>query len=46
MLQVKANFVCDLLTTEYHEQYLEAIIIVATSDITFSRDGASAMGYL
>ena len=47
MLQVNDSnetaFSCDLLTTEYDEQLLEAIIALAMSDIPFTCDGASAM---
>ena len=43
MLQVNALFACDLLTTGYHEQLLEAIITLAMSGIPCTCDGASAM---
>ena len=39
-------FVCDLLTTEYDEQLLEAIINLAMSGIPCTCDGASAIHYL
>ena len=46
MLQVNTNFACDLLTTEYHKQVLEAIITLATSDIPCTCNDVSAMVYL
>ena len=45
LTDVNVLFACDLLTTEYDEQLLEAIITVATSDIPCTCDGASAMVY-
>ena len=42
-LQVNALFVCDLITTEYDEHLLDAIITIATSGIPSACDGASAM---
>ena len=46
MLQVNAVFACNLLTTEYDEQLLEAIMTLATSGIHCTCDRASAMVYL
>ena len=46
MLQVNVLFAYDLLTTEYDEQLLEAIITFAMSGIPCTCDGASAMVYL
>ena len=39
----KCPFACDLLTTEYDEQLLEAIITLETSDVTCTCNGASAI---
>ena len=39
-------FVCDLLTTEYHDQVTEAITTLAKSVVPCTCDGASMMVYL
>ena len=44
MLQVNALFACDLLTAEYDEQLLDAIITLATSGIPCN--GLLVMNYL
>ena len=46
MLRVNAHFACDLLTAEYDEQLLDAIITLVMSDIPCTFDGASATVYL
>ena len=46
MKQVNTRFTCDLLTTEYDEQLLEAIITLAKYGIHCSCDGLLAMNYL
>ena len=46
MLQVNANFACDLHTTEYHKKVLEAIIYLATSDIPCTCNNEAVMVYL
>ena len=43
MLQVDAIFDCNLLTTDYHKEVLEAIISLAKSDIPCPCNDASAM---
>ena len=45
-MQVNADFACDFLTTLYHEQVLEAIVTLATSDIPCPHNDQIATAYL